>query len=259
MAGTIEQVSTAFSDRSPSLDRVEDSEQRFRKLLEALPDAILVHSENKVVFVNPFCVRLLGADAPEQLLGKDISEIVHSDYLPAIGSRIRDCYSTGLASPPMQSVLIACDGSVVEIEAVAILISWNGVPAIAAVLRDIRKRKRAEQAAQQWQQRLELAQRAGSRIGLWDWDVVANTVIWSDETYHQFGVTQDTFSGRVEDAVTRIHPEDRPSTTVVDRRETELLPAFDSCMSWRGIDDVFASGTNAAGAQCRATRAIAMR
>ena len=210
MAGTIEQVSTAFSDRSPSLDRVEDSEQRFRKLLEALPDAILVHSENKVVFVNPFCVRLLGADAPEQLLGKDISEIVHSDYLPAIGSRIRDCCSTGLASPPMESVLIACDGSVVEIEAVAILISWNGVPAIAAVLRDIRKRKRAEQAAQQWQQRLELAQRACLRIGLWDWDVVANTVIWSDETYHQFGVTQDTFSGRVEDAVTGIHPEDRP-------------------------------------------------
>src|ERR1039457_2933378 len=50
-----------------------------------------------------------------------------------------------------------------------------------------------------------------------------------------------------------------PNTTVVDRRETELLPAFDSGMSWRGIDDVFASGTNAAGAQCRATRAIAMR
>jgi hypothetical protein len=49
------------------------------------------------------------------------------------------------------------------------------------------------------------------------------------------------------------------STTVVDRRETELIPAFDSGMSWRGIDDVFASGTSAAGAQCRATRAIAMR
>jgi two-component system NtrC family sensor kinase len=39
---------------------------------------------------------------------------------------------------------------------------------------------------------------------------VANTVIWSDETYRQFGYTRDTFSGRVEDAVTRIHPEDRP-------------------------------------------------
>jgi PAS domain S-box-containing protein len=78
------------------------------------------------------------------------------------------------------------------------------------VARDIRDRKRAERAVQDWQERLVLAQKAGLRIGLWDWDAVANTVIWSDETYRQFGYTRDTFSGRVEDAVTRIHPEDRP-------------------------------------------------
>jgi PAS domain S-box-containing protein len=61
----------------------------------------------------------------------------------------------------------------------------------------------------EWQQWLELANRAGLRIGLWDWDVVANTVAWSDETYRQMGFTRDTFSGRVEDAVARIHPEDQ--------------------------------------------------
>jgi two-component system NtrC family sensor kinase len=78
------------------------------------------------------------------------------------------------------------------------------------VARDIRDRKLAERAVQDWQERLVLAQKAGLRIGLWDWDAVANTVIWSDETYRQFGYTRDTFSGRVEDAVTRIHPKDRP-------------------------------------------------
>ena len=61
----------------------------------------------------------------------------------------------------------------------------------------------------EWQQWLELAQKAGLRIGLWDWDVVANTVSWSDETYRQCGLTRDMFSGRVEDAIARIHPEDR--------------------------------------------------
>ncbi|MGB9431916.1 MAG: PAS domain S-box protein [Candidatus Acidiferrum sp.] len=62
----------------------------------------------------------------------------------------------------------------------------------------------------EWQKRLELAQKAGLRIGLWDWDVVADTVVWSDETYRQFGYTRQTFSGRVEDAVSRLHAEDRP-------------------------------------------------
>jgi len=66
-----------------------------------------------------------------------------------------------------------------------------------------------EQQMVEWQKWLELAQTAGLKIGLWDWDVAAKTVTWSDETYRQMGFTRDTFSGRVEDAFARIHPEDR--------------------------------------------------
>jgi PAS domain S-box-containing protein len=66
-----------------------------------------------------------------------------------------------------------------------------------------------EQQIVEWQQWSELAGKAGLRIGLWDWDVAANTVTWSDETYRQTGLTHDTFSGRVEDAIATIHPEDR--------------------------------------------------
>ena len=205
-----EQTRMTPSGQSASLVALAESEQRSRTLVEALPDAIFVLSENKIVFVNPFCVRLLLAEGPEQLLGKGISEIIHSNDQPTISNRIRDCCSTGTASPPMEAVLIACDGRSVEIEVVAIPISWNGSPAIEVVARDISKRKRAEQAAHDWQKRLELAQKAGLRIGLWDWDVMANTVTWSDETYRQFGLTHDTFSGRLGDAVARIHPDDRP-------------------------------------------------
>jgi hypothetical protein len=50
-----------------------------------------------------------------------------------------------------------------------------------------------------------------------------------------------------------------PNTTVVDRRSAESIRAFDSGSTWRGIDVVFATRTNAAGVQCRATRAIATR
>jgi PAS domain S-box-containing protein len=56
---------------------------------------------------------------------------------------------------------------------------------------------------------MELAREAGLGIGLWDWDIVNNTVVWSDETYRQFGFSPASFSGKIEDAVARIHPEDR--------------------------------------------------
>jgi len=95
------------------------------------------------------------------------------------------------------------------VETTAIPMVWNGAPAIEVVLRDIRTRKQAEEALHKWHQRLELAQKSGLRIGLWDWDVTADTVVWSDESYRQFGFTRETFSGRVEDAMRRVHPQDR--------------------------------------------------
>ncbi len=148
MPAVTENASVEPANGAPSPEEPAENEHRYRKLLEALPDAILVHSDNKIVFVNPFCVQLFGAEGPEQLLGKDVSQIVAAEYLPAIVARIRECYATGLASPAMESIVIACDGSPVEIEAIAIPISWNGSPAIEVVLRDIRKRKQAELAAQ---------------------------------------------------------------------------------------------------------------
>jgi len=56
-------------------DALTESEERFRRLVEALPDALYVHSGGKIVFVNPFGIRLLGAQQPEQLVGKDIFEM----------------------------------------------------------------------------------------------------------------------------------------------------------------------------------------
>lgn len=56
---------------------------------------------------------------------------------------------------------------------------------------------------------LALMQRPGLRIGLWDWDLDTNTVAWSDESYRQWGYTRETFSGDIQDAFARTHPEDR--------------------------------------------------
>jgi PAS domain S-box-containing protein len=93
-----------------------------------------------------------------------------------------------------------------------------GIDQVACILQDVTDRKRADRATKDWQKRLELAERAGLRIGLWDWSVDAGTVVWSDETYRQFGFTRDTFSGRVDDAVARIHPEDRSRVEEAIRR-----------------------------------------
>lgn len=201
-----------------SLEELAESEYRHRKLIESLPDAIVVHTEGKIVFANPFAFRLHKASATDQLLGREIDDFIDPQYRQVVRERIQRCYDSGLASSPAELVVIACDGSSVDVEAVAIPISWNGAPAIQVVLRDITERKQAEQTAILWQKRLELAQKAGLKIGLWDWNLANNTVNWSDESYVQFGFNKETFSGRVDEAMTRVHADDRQRLTAMMAR-----------------------------------------
>ncbi|MDX2216855.1 MAG: PAS domain S-box protein [Oculatellaceae cyanobacterium bins.114] len=57
------------------------------------------------------------------------------------------------------------------------------------VLFDISDRKQAEEAVRQSEEQLRLAQRAAG-AGLWDWDILANQVTWSEEYYRLYGLDE---------------------------------------------------------------------
>jgi len=144
-----------ITERRRAEQELRESEDRYRSLVEALPDAVFVVSEDRVVFVNPSGVRLLGAERPEQIVGKECSEIVHPGSLASIKRRILDSRRTGVAAPPLEHLLIALDGSSVETESAAIPIAWKGSPATEAIVRDIRERKRAQKRLQEYERAVE--------------------------------------------------------------------------------------------------------
>jgi PAS domain S-box-containing protein len=144
-----------ITERKRVEQALRESEDRYRSLVEALPDAVFVLSKDRIVFVNPSGVRLLGAQRPEQIVGRECSEIVHPDSLASIKRRMLDSLQTGIAAPPMEHLLFALDGSSVEIESAAIPIVWKGSPATEAIVRDIRERKRAQKRLQEYERAVE--------------------------------------------------------------------------------------------------------
>ncbi len=56
--------------------------------------------------------------------------------------------------------------------------------------------------------RLELAVAAGG-VGVWDYEVQNNTLIWDDQMFRLYGITREQFSGAYEAWTTGVHPEDR--------------------------------------------------
>jgi PAS domain S-box-containing protein len=144
-----------ITERKRAERELRESEDRHRSLVEAIPDAICVVSKGRIVFVNPSGVRLLRAQRPEQIVGQKWSAMVHPGSLASIKRRLLDFRQTGVTAPPMEHLLIALDGSSVEIELAAIPITWKGSPAIEVIVRDIRQQKRAQKRLQEYERAVE--------------------------------------------------------------------------------------------------------
>jgi PAS domain S-box-containing protein len=48
-----------------------------------------------------------------------------------------------------------------------------------------------------------------ANLGSWSWDVASNRITWSDQLYEIYGITPERFSGRLDEFMGFIHPDDR--------------------------------------------------
>ncbi len=85
----------------------------------------------------------------------------------------------------------------------------DGVPVrIISLLLDISEQKRSEQAIQEGEDRMALAM-ASARMGLWEWDIVADQHIPSDSLLEITGYDRRDYPVQHMDWITHIHEDDR--------------------------------------------------
>ncbi|WP_422858141.1 PAS domain-containing sensor histidine kinase [Flagellimonas sp. S174] len=76
------------------------------------------------------------------------------------------------------------------------------------VFQDIDQSKRASIKYQVLTDRMRVAVES-SNIGIWDYDIVNNVLVWDDNMYDLYQVNKEDFSGEVEAWESTIHPDDR--------------------------------------------------
>lgn len=129
-------------------DALHESEARYRSLVELSPEAIAIHENGKFVYVNPAAAKLIGAKDPSELVGKPVLDVVHPDYREAVKSRVQLVSRDGSDTPALEEKFIRLDGGVVDVEVVAIPISFKGRQAVQVVVRDLTDRKKSEKTLQ---------------------------------------------------------------------------------------------------------------
>jgi PAS domain S-box-containing protein len=139
---TYEDITT----RKQAQEALQESEARYRAVVECSTDGIAVAVDNKLVYVNPAAVQLAGARGPADLLGRSILDFVHEDYRAEAEKRRARILEMGLHSPVVEGKLRRPDGSTIDAEWIGVPIVYGGKRAILNSFRDVTAHRRRAEA-----------------------------------------------------------------------------------------------------------------
>ncbi len=149
--GTVEDI----TDKKLAEEKLHESEERYRLLVEKSPDAIALHYEGKWIFINSAGARLVGAKSPQELIGRYIIDVIHPDSRKKVVDRLRQV-TEGKEALPMEEKFVKLDGSVIDVEIIGIPITYQGLKAGQVIVRDITERKITQENLRNSEGRLKI-------------------------------------------------------------------------------------------------------
>ena len=147
-APAIHVVVRDITQRKRAEAALNESQERFRALVEFLPTAIIVHQNLKVVYANPAAASTLGARTADDLLGLSILELTHADYRQRVRDRLKAREDGVLLTSTVDLKLLKRDGTVIDVQMTGTLIRFGGAAAVQASFTDITERKLAKDKLQ---------------------------------------------------------------------------------------------------------------
>lgn len=144
--------------RKEAEEALQESERRYRHLVEQASDGIAIIQDAVVKYANPGAATAMGCTV-EDIVGTPISDYIHPDEIPKVADRYRRRMAGEPVESVFESVIIRRDGSSVDVEASAALITYQGKPADLVILRDITARKEAEQEKLRTEEQRQLTAR----------------------------------------------------------------------------------------------------
>lgn len=137
-----------------SESKVSEDAQRLQSLFDHSPVGIIIHSKGIIKKVNAEAVRLTKASSAKEIIGKSPMDFIHPDSREVASQRIHNIYTKKTAHKNEQKFL-CMDGSVIWIEAMGTLISFEGEPAVQIAIYDITDRKEAQEKVLENEQNLK--------------------------------------------------------------------------------------------------------
>ena len=184
------------------------SEVKYRKTFESSLDSININrlSDGLYVDVNQAFLNVTGYERAEVIGHSSLHLGIWADplerqHLIEILRRDSKCQN-------LEAQFKRKNGAVIWGLMSAAVIVLDDEPCIISITRDISDRKETEEKLNSISQRLLLAA-SSAQLGIWDWNIRENTMVWDDRMYELYGIGREASASTLEIWTNGLHPEDR--------------------------------------------------
>ncbi len=153
----IQSVGKDITDIKIAEDALRESEERYRQLVDSAPVGIILHSGYRITYINQTGSRFLGAISPDEIVGRQILDLVHPDCHRLVIGRVKRVTEDSQACPLIEEKLLRLDGSAIDVEVAALpFTTKEGENAVQVIFQDISERKKADEARRESEERYRL-------------------------------------------------------------------------------------------------------
>jgi|GEM_PF-1688690 len=134
------------TERKRVEEELQESEARYRAVVENANDGICILVDGRITYVNPGLLHIGGFTDPSRLLGVDPTEFVLPEYHKMMRQRIAGRLHGDVVEGMFECRIQRSDGEIRTVQVSGAPITLNGKPAALSILRDITESKHMEDA-----------------------------------------------------------------------------------------------------------------
>ncbi|MCS3642804.1 PAS domain S-box protein [Salinibacter ruber] len=147
---------TEITEQKRQEQQLRQSRERWRRLVEKLQDGLHIAVDGDIRYINPAGAEILGADAPDDVIGHSLWDFVALEQAQQeiFEDRLRKIYRERTSTAPQEMEITGLNGERRVIESYTVPIKFNGERAGQTIFRDITEQKEMEQALREREARL---------------------------------------------------------------------------------------------------------
>ncbi|MBI1183476.1 PAS domain S-box protein [bacterium] len=205
-------VENEISDRKKQEQLIVESEAKLSAVINNIPDFIFYKNvSGNYELVNKAFAGFFNK-TPEEIIGKSDRDIHSETVAQMVIDDDAQCLKSG-KNTHIESEITGHEGEKMLLETTkSPLFDKNGkAKGLVGISRNVTEIKRAQQKIIESEERLKLATSSLS-IGIFDWDIEANKLIWDASMYDLFEVKKEDFNGAYDAFEKCLVPDDLEKT-----------------------------------------------